>query len=78
MKAGQLMKKHKTAYPIVVEIFEGKIDFGVNESIMELDKGDLVALEGNVPHDLKALSDSIIRLTLTKKDLVDRVKSVVD
>jgi quercetin dioxygenase-like cupin family protein len=77
MKTGVEMKKHQTSFPIVVEIVDGKIDFGVNEKILHLKKGDLVALNGGVPHDLKAIEDSIVRLTLTKYDESDRVKNVV-
>jgi quercetin dioxygenase-like cupin family protein len=49
-KANQVMKEHQTPFPIVVEIFEGSIDFGVNGKNHQLKKGDLVALEGNVLH----------------------------
>lgn len=78
MQQGVLMKKHQTPYPIVVEIVEGAIDFGVKENTLNLKKGDLIALDGGVPHDLKAVEDSIVRLTLTKYDETSRVKNVVN
>ena len=78
MKAGQEMKEHKTAFPITVELVEGEIQFGVKGEIMELKRGDLIALEGNVPHNLKAISDCIVRLSLSKNDDVNRVKKVVE
>lgn len=78
MRKGQLMKEHQTPYPIVVEIVDGKLDFGVQGNILNLKKGDLIALEGGVPHDLKAEEDSIIRLTLTKYDEANRVKQVIN
>lgn len=77
-KEGQVMKKHQTAFPITVEIVEGAIDFGVESEIHNLVKGDLVALDGGVPHDLLAKATSIVRLTLSKLDSVDRVKNVVN
>lgn len=78
MKKDQVMKKHKTPFPIVVEIFEGKIAFGVNGVIHNLEKGDLVSLEGNMPHDLLALEDSTVRLSLSIADTAGRVKEVAD
>ena len=78
LKSGQLMKEHKTPFPIVVEIFEGHISFGVEGTIHELVKGDLVYLEGGVPHDLKAKVDSIVRLTISKNDTADRVQDVAN
>lgn len=76
MKKGQVMKEHKTSYPIMVEIFEGKISFGVKGDIHQLEKGDLVSLEAGIPHDLTAEEDSTIRLSLSKADSVERVKEV--
>ncbi len=72
------MKEHKTAFPIVVEIVDGTIDFGVRGEVKHLKKGDLIALEGNISHDLKAKEDSVIRLTLTKYDTSKRVERVVN
>lgn len=76
-KEGQEMKKHKTAFPITVEIVAGELMFGVNGKDLYLTKGDLIALEGNVPHNLHAKTNCIVRLSLTKSDDVSRVKKVV-
>ena len=76
LKEGQVMKKHRTPFPIVVEIFEGSIDFGVNGDVLTLNRGELISLEGNVPHDLTALKDSIVRLSLNKADTAKRVEDV--
>lgn len=75
-KKDQVMKEHKTPFPIVVEIFEGSIEFGVQGDNHTLVKGDLIALEGNVPHNLTAIKDSIVRLSLNKADTAKRVEDV--
>ncbi len=76
MKKGQVMKEHKTPYPIAVELYSGAITFRVNGEKHQIVAGDLLALEGGVPHDLEASEDSIIRLTLSKLDSVKRVVGV--
>lgn len=73
----QIMKEHKTNFPITVQIVEGSIDFGVNGEVHTLIKGDIVSLEASIPHDLKALKDSIVRLSLSKNDSVNRVNGVL-
>lgn len=78
MSKGSIMKEHKTPFPIVVEMFEGQIDFGVNQETHQLIKGDILALDGNVPHDLVCTKNAIIRLSLSKNDAIERVKNVAN
>lgn len=76
-RSGQAMKAHKTSFPITVMIVQGCIDFGVGEERYTLSAGDVVALDGNIMHDLNALEDSIVRLSLHKGDSVARVNGVL-
>lgn len=75
-KKGQQIKEHKTPFPIVVEVFNGAIDFGVNGIKNHLIIGNLLALEAGIPHDLTALEDSIVRLSLSKNESIDRVEKI--
>lgn len=78
MKKGQFMKEHKAPFPIIIELFEGSIDFGINGENQVLKKGDLITLEANVPHDLACLSDCIIRLSISVLDKVERINKVIE
>ncbi len=78
MNVGQVMKEHKTPFPILLHLLEGSIELGVQGEKSTLKSGDIIALEGDVPHDLMALQSSIIRLTLSKLDKVERLKSVLE
>nr|WP_315172245.1 cupin domain-containing protein [uncultured Flavobacterium sp.] len=78
LKEGQIMKEHKTPFPIIIHVLEGKIELGVNGTAHLLKSGAIIALEGNVPHDLNAKENSIIRLTLSMQDKVERVNDVIE
>ena len=73
-KEGQVMKEHKTKFPITVMTLKGSIAFSVGDEQHMLNDGDIIALEGNVMHELKATKDSIVWLSLHKGDSVERVK----
>jgi quercetin dioxygenase-like cupin family protein len=77
LKEGQIMKEHKTPFPIVIHVLEGQIELGVNGTMRLLKSGAIIALEGNVPHDLNAKENSIVRLTLSMQDKVERVNDVI-
>lgn len=77
LKEGQIMKEHKTPFPILVHVLEGKIEFGVAGTRHLLQSGSIISLEGNVPHDLNAKENSIVRLTLSKQDKIKRLEEVI-
>jgi quercetin dioxygenase-like cupin family protein len=77
-KKGQMMKEHKTAYPIVIHLLEGSIEFGAQGEKHQLKKGDVLTLDGNISHDLFANEESVVRLTLSKLDSSDRVEKVAE
>lgn len=78
MKEGHFIKEHKAPLPIIVHVYKGEIDFGVDGTTVVLREGDAITLAGAVPHDLKARQDCMIRLTLAKADQAERVEKVVD
>ena len=65
-KAGQLLAEHSAAHPIVVAVIEGEIDFTVESVNYNLNKGMMIALEANVLHQFKAVTDSLVRLSIHK------------
>jgi quercetin dioxygenase-like cupin family protein len=73
----QYMKEHQTPHPITVEMVEGNLDFAVEGAVHNLVKGDILSLDGGVPHDLLAKSKCIVRLTLSKADTLQRVEDVI-
>ena len=76
---GQKMKEHKTPFPIGVHVLRRCNRFwSSRREISSLEKGAIIALEGNIPHDLTALKDSVIRLTLSKLDTAKRVENVAE
>ncbi|WP_028979065.1 cupin domain-containing protein [Sporocytophaga myxococcoides] len=78
LSKGQIMKEHKTPFPILIHILEGEIMLGVNGTIHNMRSGEIIALDGNVPHDLTAKENSIVRLSLSKHDKVERLKDVLE
>jgi len=77
LKQGHIMKEHKAPFPIIVHVLDGEIDFGVHGNQYLLKKGDMITLTSNITHDLAALSDSIVRLTLSKLDSTERLEKII-
>lgn len=77
MQSGAEMKEHSAPGDIMVQVLSGEIEFSVEAQVFNLKSLDMITLKANVPHSLKALKDSIIRLSLSKNDNVSRVFGVL-
>lgn len=75
---GQVMDEHQAPFAIIVHIVKGLIAFGVNDEVKQLKEGDIISLKPHEVHDLTAIEESIVRLSLSKTDSVKRVKKVVE
>lgn len=77
MPKQETMKEHKAPGAIKVQVLLGKIWFEVDGQKQNLQKGDMICLDAQIPHSLGGLENSIIRLSLSKIDNIARVKNLV-
>ncbi|WBX74224.1 cupin domain-containing protein [Tenacibaculum pacificus] len=75
-KKGQTMEDHQAPFAIIVQVIKGAINFGVDNEINQLNAGDIISLKPQVVHNLTALDESIVRLSLSKLDTLKRVENV--
>ncbi len=62
--AGKEMRAHKVPGEITVQCIEGNIEFQALGKTLLLKSGDLVHLQGDALHALKAVEDSSLLLTI--------------
>lgn len=55
---------HKTNGVISVQVIEGKIAFTAEQQTAHLERGQMIALQANITHGVKALSEAFFLLTL--------------
>ena len=58
------LKPHKANGIISVQVIEGKIEFTAEEQITHLEQRQMIALQENIIHSVKALTESFFILTL--------------
>ncbi len=76
LKKGVVMKEHKSKFPIAIHILKGQIKLGLPEQSINMNAGDIIGLEPNVVHELLAIDDTIVRLSLSILDSASRVEKV--
>ncbi|WP_348799993.1 cupin domain-containing protein [Flavobacterium adhaerens] len=58
------MKEHKANGVISVQVLDGKIEFATDAQTMILENNQMIALQENITHRVKALTESVFLLTL--------------
>lgn len=62
------LKPHKANGVISVQVLAGKIAFNAGQQTTYLETGQMVALQDNITHSVKAVTESFFLLTLAIKD----------
>lgn len=76
MPKNSVMKEHKAPFDISVQVLCGEIEFSICDDTARLKTLDMVSLMANEAHSLRAMEDSIVRLSLAQGDNVSRVENV--
>lgn len=64
LRRGASLREHHVEGPITVYVVEGSINFIVGPDKCPLKRGGFLSLERTIPHDVEALEDSVILLTI--------------
>ncbi len=64
MQAGFRLKEHTAPAVISVHVLDGKMNFVVENNVVELHKGQLCTLQAKVPHAVEAIEETFFLLTL--------------
>jgi len=62
--AAKEMPEHEVADELTVQYFEGSVEFSIGSTRDVMQAGDLKCIAGGIPHALKAIEDSSVRVTL--------------
>ena len=66
IKKGATLCGHQVDGPITLQVLSGTIQFGVAGEPRTLSAGTVIALEKSIAHDIHALEDSELLLTIVK------------
>ena len=64
LQAGARLREHSAPGPIAVQTLAGRIRLHAADETIDLPVGGLLALDGNVAHDVEALEESAFLLTI--------------
>jgi quercetin dioxygenase-like cupin family protein len=64
MKAGARLREHHAGATISLHALSGHLQLHLTDALVDLPAGNLLVLERDIPHDLEAIEESAILLTL--------------
>lgn len=64
LRKGTVLKQHQVEGPVSIQCMRGNVAVGTDGDSTELTAGGLLVLDKKVPHEAKALRDSVILVTV--------------
>jgi len=68
LRAGKTLAEHKTEGRISIHVLSGHVEIKAGGRTFNLRPGGLLALDRNLPHDVRALQESAVLLTVAWPD----------
>lgn len=67
MEAGDAIKEHSAKSPVSIQLLRGHVALNAGGQALELRPGQLAFLQPDIRHDVQALEQSVILLTLAER-----------
>ena len=64
LKAQARMTEHHTNHRVTVQALTGRVRLHLADGILDLLRGNLLSIDRDVPHDVEAVEDSVLLLSL--------------
>jgi quercetin dioxygenase-like cupin family protein len=64
LRSGAHVAEHQAAGPVSIQVLSGHVLARAGGKVFELREGQLLALEAHVPHDVEALAESAVLVTI--------------
>jgi quercetin dioxygenase-like cupin family protein len=68
IKAGGRLEEHRVEGRIAVQTLDGRIRFKTADRSVDLGAGQILTLEGGIPHEVEGIVDSAFLLTVAWRD----------
>lgn len=65
LKSGHRIQRHQTDMRLNLTTFAGHVQLTVNDETINLPAGHVLVLDPTIPHDVAALEDSVLLLSLS-------------
>jgi quercetin dioxygenase-like cupin family protein len=64
MESGARMEEHHSDGRISIQVLEGSVRMSVQQQVKEVSAGQLLAMDRSIKHDIGALEDTVLLLTI--------------
>ena len=64
MESGARMEEHHSDGRISIQVLEGSVRMSVQQQVKEVSAGQLLAMDRSIMHDIGALEDTVLLLTI--------------
>ncbi len=73
-RAGQQLQEHYTSSQLLVQVLRGRVSFSTPENTLRLQAGMVLQVESHVYHNVVALTDAVMLLTMTPSPTYDSLE----
>ena len=64
LKAGAQLSRHNVRGTVLIQVLSGQIRVAILDAVLEASAGEVISLDANLAHEVKAVEDSALLITI--------------